>query len=70
MGARALESHARQVLGINYHETTVDGDITLEPVYCLGNCACSPAVMVDGDTFGRVSNERFEELVGAMKGTG
>jgi len=32
-------------------------------VYCLGNCACSPAVMVDGDVYGRVSPERLDEIV-------
>jgi formate dehydrogenase subunit gamma len=45
-------------------------DLTLEPVYCLGNCACSPSVMVDGDTFGRVNNARFDSIVEQMKGGG
>ena len=65
MGAIALEEHARQSLGIDYHQTTADGAITLEPVYCLGNCACSPSVMVDGELYSRVSTERFDELVKA-----
>ena len=47
MGARALERYVRDKLGVDFHETTADGRFTLEPVYCLGNCACSPAVMVD-----------------------
>lgn len=41
-GSRALEKYARDTLGIDYHQTTADREITLEPVYCLGNCACGP----------------------------
>jgi formate dehydrogenase subunit gamma len=63
MGCGTLEDHARQRLGIDYHETTADGAISLEPVYCLGNCACSPAVMIDGQLYGRVSPERLDALV-------
>jgi formate dehydrogenase subunit gamma len=64
MGANALEAHARSQLGIDYHETTADGRVTLEPVYCLGNCACSPAVMIDDTLHGRVTPDRFDELLG------
>ena len=67
MGSNSLSAHAESVLGLKMHEST--DDVTLEPVYCLGNCACSPAVMVDGDTFGRVDNRRFDDIVDAMKGT-
>lgn len=65
MGSRKLTDHARQSLGANLHET--NDDITLEPVYCLGNCACAPAVMVNGKTHGRVDQGRFDELIGTMK---
>lgn len=58
-----LEAHAKQRLGIDFHQTTADGEFSLEPVYCLGNCACSPAIMIDGELYGRVSIERFEELL-------
>jgi len=61
MGAVPLEQHIKQRLGIDFHETTADGTYTLEPVYCLGNCACSPAMMVDGELKGRVTPERFDE---------
>jgi len=44
-------------------------DITLEPVYCLGNCACSPAIMVDGKTYGRVSPDRFDTIVASFEGS-
>lgn len=60
MGALALERHVKSKLGVDYHETTADGAYTLEPVYCLGNCACSPAFMVDEELHGRVTAERFD----------
>lgn len=63
MGARALEEHARTRLGVDMHGTTGDGEFTLEPVYCLGNCACSPSVMVDNTLHGRVDAERFDALL-------
>lgn len=68
LGARALEAHAKAQLGIDYHETTADGRFTLEPVYCLGNCACSPAVMLDGEPHGRVTPERLDALLAACGG--
>lgn len=63
MGSRTLTDHARQTLGTELHGTA--GRITLEPVYCLGNCACAPAVMIDGKTHGRVSRDRLDELIDA-----
>jgi formate dehydrogenase subunit gamma len=65
MGSRELAAHAESVLGIRMHESTED--LTLEPVYCLGNCACSPSIMVDGDTFGRIDHQRFDEIVHGIK---
>lgn len=58
-----LEAHAKKRLGIDYHETTENKKFSLEPVYCLGNCACSPAVMIDNELYGRVTPERFDELL-------
>jgi len=66
MGSRELSEHAKKSLGLDMHES--NDNVTLEPVYCLGNCACSPAVMIDGKTFGRVSASRFDEIVAAMDG--
>jgi len=63
MGAEALARHARQRLGIDFHETTADGRFSLEPIYCLGNCACSPAAMIDGRLYGRVTPEAFDALI-------
>jgi NADH:ubiquinone oxidoreductase subunit E len=50
-----------------YHETTADGAITLEAVYCLGNCACAPAIRVDDEIVGRVSNARFDEVIAELR---
>jgi len=64
LGARALEAHAKQTLGIDFHETTSDGAVTLEPVYCLGNCGCGPSVLVGHDELhARVTPAVFDELV-------
>ncbi|HKS57550.1 MAG TPA: formate dehydrogenase subunit gamma [Steroidobacteraceae bacterium] len=63
MGAEQLAQWAQERLGVQFHETTPDGNFSLEPVYCLGNCACSPAVMIDEELFGRVSFEQLEALL-------
>jgi formate dehydrogenase subunit gamma len=65
MGSAALEQHASNRLGIGFHDTTPDGAISLEPVYCLGNCACSPAVMIDDTLHGRVTPARLDALLAA-----
>lgn len=67
MGAVTLEKHIRQRLGVDFHQTTADGAYTLEPVYCLGNCACSPAIMVDDELKGRLTPERFDAWLAAEK---
>jgi len=66
MGSRELTDHAERTLAMSLHDT--ENNITLEPVYCLGNCACSPAVMVNGKTHGRVDPARFDSLLDAMRG--
>ena len=63
MGSEMLEATIKAKLGIDYHQTTSDGAITLEPIYCLGNCACSPAVMLDDEVYGRMDNQKMVELV-------
>jgi len=64
MGSRELSTHAEETLGVDMHSS--NEEMTLEPVYCLGNCACSPAVMVDGKTYGRVSVDRFNDIVASI----
>jgi formate dehydrogenase subunit gamma len=63
MHSTALEQHAKSRLGVDFHGTTKDGGFSLEPVYCLGNCALSPAMMVDGRVYGRVTPQRFDAVV-------
>jgi len=53
---------------VDFHETTADGAFSLEPVYCLGNCACSPAAMIDGRLYGRLTAERFDALIAEQQG--
>lgn len=67
-GSEALEAHAKASLGVDYHGTSADGAVTLEPVYCLGNCGCSPAIRVDDQIYGRVDAERFDEIVAELRG--
>lgn len=70
MGCEALVEHLRERLGIGMDETTADGELTLKTVYCLGNCALSPAVLLDRQLYGRVSPERADALLEAATGAG
>jgi formate dehydrogenase subunit gamma len=63
MGADALLAHAQARLGCALHGTTADGAVTLEPVYCLGLCASSPAVMLDDEPHARVTPGRLDALL-------
>ncbi len=63
LGAVQLEAHAKRSLGVDFHGTTADGAIRLEPVYCLGNCALGPSLMIDEQLQGRVTAERFDALM-------
>ena len=63
MGSEKLEASIKAKLGIDYHQTTLDGAITLEPIYCLGNCACSPGVMMDDEVDGRMDSQKVAELI-------
>lgn len=67
MGSRELEAHAKATLGIDYHQTTTDGAISLEPVYCLGNCACSPAVRVGDEVQGRMDATHLDALIAELR---
>lgn len=63
MGGDAIAAQIQQRLGIGFHETTKDNSVTLEPVYCLGLCACSPAAMLDGEVIGRLNADKIDEIV-------
>jgi formate dehydrogenase subunit gamma len=67
VGADGLAEHACRTLGVDFHGTTADGAITLEAVYCLGNCALSPAVLAGTELRGRVTPERFDALVAELR---
>jgi len=55
--------HIKDRLGIDFHQTTPDRSFTLEAVYCLGNCACAPALTLDEKVHGRVDAARFDRLI-------
>ncbi len=63
MGADALAAHVRERLGVDWHDTTSDGAVTLEPVFCLGLCAIAPTAMLDGAPLGRLDNARIDSAL-------
>lgn len=63
MGADALAAQAREILRIGWGETSADGRVTLEPVFCLGLCACAPAAMLDGKVVGGLDETRLTALL-------
>ena len=63
MGGDALADRAKARLGVDFHGTTADGAVTLEPVFCLGLCACAPAMLVDGRGVGRVDAGLLDALL-------
>ena len=69
-GADALFDHAQQRLGCHAHgghgSTSADGTFTLNPVFCLGLCASSPAIVIDERLHARMTPERFDQLVGSI----
>jgi len=67
MGADALRAHAEHALGCGLHETSADGAFTLEPAYCLGQCANSPALMIDEAVHARLTPQRFDRLLAGAR---
>ncbi|HWU66924.1 MAG TPA: formate dehydrogenase subunit gamma, partial [Methylophilus sp.] len=63
MGSEKLEAALKAKLGVDYHQTTADGNVTLLPVYCLGNCGCSPAIMLDDEVHGRMNADKVADLI-------
>jgi formate dehydrogenase subunit gamma len=63
MQGEQTEQHAKHCLGVDYGGTSADGLFTLEPAYCLGNCAAAPSVMVGEKLYGRVTPERLDEVL-------
>ena len=70
VGAAALAAHARSTLGCDFHENSADGVFTLEPVFCLGMCACGPSLMVnDAEVHARMSSSKFDALLQELRNT-
>lgn len=66
MGSEALAERLERRLGCGFKDTSADGSITLEPVYCLGNCAAAPALLIDGQLRGRLTAEVVDRLVNEL----
>jgi formate dehydrogenase subunit gamma len=67
MGAVALHADAKRRFGVDWHGTTVDGSLTLEPVFCLGLCACAPAALLDGEPIGRLDSEALDAIAEGIR---
>jgi len=67
-GAEALVAHAKAVLGCDFHQTTADGEVTLEPVYCLGQCAVGPNMTIGDELHARITPQKFDALINAARG--
>ncbi|HKM60852.1 MAG TPA: formate dehydrogenase subunit gamma [Acidisphaera sp.] len=67
VGGVRVADHARARFGIDWHETTADGALTLEPVYCLGLCACGPSAMLDETPIARLDEAQIDALIEAAR---
>jgi len=67
MGGDAIAARLQELLGIGFHETAKDGSVTLDPVYCLGLCACAPAALVDGEPVGRLDEEALQAIAAEVR---
>ncbi|MGH1355516.1 MAG: formate dehydrogenase subunit gamma [Thalassovita sp.] len=63
VGGEAVALHALEKLGVEWHGTSGNGAVTIEPVYCLGLCACAPAAMVDDKVVGRVDTAKIDSIL-------
>lgn len=67
MGSAAVAAALAERLGVALGQTSADGRVTLEPVYCLGLCACAPAAMIDGEPLGRIDRAAIEAIGEAVR---
>jgi len=63
LGADALAAHVCSKLGVDWHDTTADGAVTLQPVFCLGLCAIGPSALLDGTPLARLDNDRIDSAL-------
>jgi formate dehydrogenase subunit gamma len=66
VGAVALGDYIRAALSVDWHGTTTNGAVTLEPVFCLGLCAIGPCALLDGQPVGRLNAARFDRILEAL----
>ena len=67
MGSDRVAARLKELLGIDFHQTAADGSVTIEPVYCLGLCACAPSAMLDGEVIGRIDDAAIAEIVAEVR---
>ena len=67
MGAEEIADQITKALGVELNETSADGALTIEPVYCLGLCACAPAALLDGEPIGRLDAIAVAEISASVK---
>lgn len=67
MGCDNLIAHAERALGVGLGETSADGRVTLEPIFCLGLCATAPAALVDGELRGRLTPAAIDALAAEVE---
>jgi formate dehydrogenase subunit gamma len=66
MGADALARHTLSRVGLEWGGTTPGGGLTVEPVFCLGLCACAPSAMLDDEPVGRLNQARIDALLDGL----
>ncbi|WP_428534129.1 formate dehydrogenase subunit gamma [Rhodopila sp.] len=66
VGGDALGTHVRETLAVDWHGTTTDGAVTLEPAFCLGLCASGPSALLDGRPFGRLDPSRIDHMLDTL----
>lgn len=67
VGGDRVAAYAQKALGLDWHETSANGAVTLDPIFCLGLCACGPAAILDGKLIGRVDEARIDAIIGDIK---
>ncbi len=66
VGGESVAAHVRSVLGVDWHGTSADGAVTVEPVFCLGLCATGPSALLDGHPVGRLNAARIDQMLEAL----
>jgi len=67
VGGEGISENLLARLGLDWHGTTPDGRLTIEPVYCLGLCATAPAALLDGKPLGRLTGAKLDKAVAGAK---